>query len=242
MKNASRRLSLSVVSFGLLAATVLPGCYKTEMETQKARADKAEGDLAALKEQLTKSKSDLDTAKAQINQFRSGQLVTLVNGQPLGTDQISMTQPGVFVRNGTRQRPGSKVNFDNGRIADQQLVTLRDNGKPNFQGNVKNSRPDGDWLWYDPKGVPATKEVWKDGKLAQVFKATSVKGDAVTWKESSKAERESWFKSTAVVFNNLPELIRELDAAPAPAPKDPKADPKATDPKAKTPAKTPAKR
>jgi hypothetical protein len=242
MKNVSRRLSLTVVSFGLLTATVLPGCYKTEMETQKARADKAEGDLAAAKEQLTKSKAELDSAKAQINQSRSGQLVTLVNGQQAGTDQITMTQPGVFVRNGIRQRVGSKVNFDNGRIADQQLVTTRPDGKTNFQGNVKNSRPEGDWLWYDPKGNPATKEVWKDGKLAQVFRATAVKGDQITWKEMSKAEREAWFKSTGGVFSNLPELIRELDAAPAPAPKDPKADPKATDPKAKAPAKTPAKR
>ena len=216
MKIALCRPMFPVLALCLAAGSILSGCYKTEMETQKARADKAEGDLKAVTEQVAATKSNLDAERARANQAKRGQLVTIVNGQQAGYDEIAMTQPGQFVREGVRQRPGSKVMFTGGRIADQQLVVLRDNGKPNFQGNTRNSRPDGEWIWFDPKGMAANKEVWKDGKLAQVFNATAVKGDAVTWKERTKIEKEAWFKERAAVFNNLPELVRELDANPAP--------------------------
>jgi len=242
MKRLNSFAGTLILTAGLCAALTLPGCYKTEMETQKTRADKAEGDAKANAEKLAKAATDLEQAKAQLNQMRRGTLITLVNGQQAGTDEIIMTQPGVFVRSGSRQRVGSKVTFDNGRIADQQLTVQRETGKTNFTGSVRSSRPDGEWLWYDPKGVPAVKEVWKEGKLAQVFNAASVRGETVTWKELSKADREKWFRSTANIFSNLPELVRELDVAPAPAvPAKPDAAKPATGIPAKK-ATTPPKR
>ena len=240
MKIALCRPMFPVLALCLAAGSILPGCYKTEMETQKARADKAEGDLKAVTEQVAAMKTSLDAEKARASQAKRGQLVTIINGQQAGFDEIAMTQPGQFVREGVRQRPGSKVMFTAGKIADQQLVVLRDNGKPNFQGNTRNSRPDGEWIWFDPKGVAANKEVWKDGKLAQVFNATSVRGDVVTWKERTKAERDAWFKGTAAVFSNLPELVRELDAAPAPAAGAAKADATKPGTAGATPARTAA--
>lgn len=201
----------SVATFG--------GCYKSQMEAEKGRADAAEAKAKELEAKVATAEGAARQAQQQLQSLQQagtqGMLVTLVNGQEVGRDAIRSVGPGRFVRNGERWRPTSAVQFVNGVLADQVMKVNRDNGKPNFEGAVKNSRPDGDWIWYDREGRPSTKEVWKDGKLAETHTNTSRDPAKPTWRAQSRADRDTWFRNSQAVFASLPELIRELAPAPA---------------------------
>jgi outer membrane murein-binding lipoprotein Lpp len=140
----------------LSASLVLPGCYKAEAEKEKTRANTAEEKLKGLEAELSKAKSDIQAAamraqqaEAQFRTISSGAtLVTMVDGQPIGTDTIRFNGSS-FVRHGERRRSNGSVQFDNGRLADGAFTMNRDNGKKWFEGAVRMSRPEGEWIWYD---------------------------------------------------------------------------------------------
>ncbi|CAN5755306.1 hypothetical protein BH11PLA1_BH11PLA1_08270 [soil metagenome] len=156
---------------GMLA---LGGCYKAEADTQKARADKAEADLAAATTRMTdlnKQAEGMRIPAMKFQQMANGaRLGVYVNNAKVGTDELKWDETrGEFVRSGARVRSTSNVRFENGRLADQIMRVGRESGKPLVEGQVKNSRPDGDWIWYDTEGRPAFKETWKDGKLDALY-------------------------------------------------------------------------
>ncbi|MBX9736816.1 MAG: hypothetical protein K2X32_07810, partial [Phycisphaerales bacterium] len=170
MNRASGRTFASLIVCAAFSMSVLPGCYKSEMETQKARADAAEKKSAELEAQLATTKQQADSLRAPAQKFQAmsqgTKLGVYVNNQKVGTDELRWDDTrGEFVRNGARVRSTSLVRFDNGKLSDQMLKVGRESGKPLVEGMVKNSRPEGDWIWYNAEGKPVFKEVWKDGKL-----------------------------------------------------------------------------
>ena len=222
--NVERMESLARVAALLLCAAgaaSLSGCNKAELEAQKTRADASDQKVKQLEADLGKSKTDLaaamtraQQAESQLNVMRSGAvLVTMIDGKIDGRDTIRWdgTQ---FVRHGDRVRSNGVVKFDSGRVADQTMLINRESGKPWFTGATKNSRPDGEWIWFDKDGKPQTKEVWADGTLTDVQRASISREGKVTWAKLSKADRDAWAKSTSGTFVNLPELVRNT-AAPA---------------------------
>jgi len=224
----------ALVLFAAVAS--MGGCYKTEADTQKARADKAEAALAETNAKLEASNKKAADAQAIVARVQRARLVTIIDGKPVGSDEIALTASGEFVRSGNRIRPTSTIRYDNGKIADQPLSVTRDNGKLNFTGAVRNSRPEGDWIWFDKDGRPSVKEVWKDGKLSESAHATAIKpdpakGDQVTWKTMARTDRDKWLGTTAVIFANIPELIREAGAAPEPKKEEAKKAPAKATPK-----------
>lgn len=213
MKLASLRRLTALGIIGISCMAVMPGCYKTEMETQKARADKAEQDLAAAttkSESLQKQVESLRVPAMKYQQVAQGaKLGVYVNGAKIGTEDLRWDDTrGEFVRNGSRVRSTSVVRFENGRLSDQLLKVNRESGKPLVEGQVKNSRPDGDWIWYDAEGRPSIKEVWKDGKLDGLFQATISKPKAPT---TTKPAKTPTTKPAAAKPGTTP-------ATPAPAP------------------------
>ncbi|MFN9133760.1 MAG: hypothetical protein ACK5XO_13950 [Phycisphaerales bacterium] len=226
------RFTTMAAAIALAACLPMAGCYKSQYEEEKKKAEESgakvaelEKRLSALTSEANDAKSRATSAEAAIANLRTNgvNLVTLVNGQMAGTDQIRLAPNGQFVRHGNRVRSQSVIRFEDGRIADQVITVNRDDGKPNFTGAVKNSRPDGEWIWHDRQGRPATKEIWANGKIEKVQAGTIARDGKVTWRDMPKADRDRWFRDTAPVFANLPELIRETTVAatvtaPAPAP------------------------
>ncbi len=183
MNRASGRAFASLIVFAAFSMSVLPGCYKSEMETQKARADAAEKKSAELEAQLATTKQQADSLRAPAQKFQAmsqgAKLGVYVNNQKVGTDELRWDDTrGEFVRNGARVRSTSLVRFENGKLSDQMLKVGRESGKPLVEGMIKNSRPEGDWIWYNAEGKPVFKEVWKDGKLDGLFSATISKPKA----------------------------------------------------------------
>ncbi len=183
MTRASTSRIASLVLSAALALSVLPGCYKSEMEAQKTRADAAEKKAAELESQLATTKQQADTLRVPAQKFQAmsqnAKLGVYVNNQKIGTEELRWDETrGEFVRNGARVRSTSVVRFDNGKLADQMLKVGRESGKPLVEGMVKNSRPEGDWIWYNAEGRPTFKEVWKDGKLDGLYSATISKPKA----------------------------------------------------------------
>jgi hypothetical protein len=250
------RLTTFAAVLALSACLPMAGCYKSQFEEEKKKAEESgakvaelEKKLATLTSEANDAKSRASSAEAAISNLRTNgvNLVTLVNGQPVGTDQVRLSTNGQFLRHGNRVRSQSVIRFEDGRLADQVVTVNRDDGKPNFTGAVKNSRPDGEWIWHDRQGRPATKEIWANGKIEKVQAGTVARDGKVTWRDMNKADRDKWFRDTAPIFVNLPELIRETAVAatvttpaPTPAPAGSTKSPTKTGTKSGT--KTPAKK
>jgi hypothetical protein len=240
MRTPMVALASSMLMFTLLAG----GCYKSDFEREKKQREEGDAKIADLTTQLATARQQAEAANAKLNQFGGIinarargplKLATIANGTVDGTDEIEFDPSlGAFVRNGVRQRQTSAVKYERGRIADQVITISRSNGKPYITGATKGGSPDGEWLWYNADGKETNKEVWKEGKLVELWKATGVKDGKPSWTQQSKGERDSWFASKANLFMNFPELTRALGAAPTPPPPAPKETKPA-------PAKTPAK-
>lgn len=215
-----RPLAVLPLAFALAA---LPGCYKGQMEAEKVRADAAEAKARELEAQVQAAKAAGEQVRQQFEQLKAGgALVTIVGGQVDGRDQIRFVpERNEFVRHGTRVRKTSVVRYENGALADQRLTVTREDGKPNFEGDIRAQRPEGEWIWYSKDGKPATKEIWQAGRLTDVQNASIARDGKVTWKSVSKAERDAWARTTAPVFMNLPELIRDTTPPTPPAPPAP---------------------
>jgi len=206
------------------AGLAMPGCYKAEAEAQKTRANQADERIKSLEAELNTAKgsaqaamSKSQQAEATLRSMATGAvLVTLVNGQPVGTDTIRFNGSS-FVRHGERRRSNGSVQFDNGKVADGPMTANRDSGKKWFEGAVKNSRPDGEWVWYDRDGKATTRETWRDGRLAEVSKGSAGKAGQTAWTKMSKVERDAWARTTANTFINLPEFLRDTSAGTAAA-------------------------
>jgi outer membrane murein-binding lipoprotein Lpp len=234
-----------------LGVTTLTGCNKAELDKQTARANSAEDKVKSLEAENTKLKSDLQTqtsraqtAEGKLTSFAtSGSvLVTMIDGKVEGRDGIRYDGGSqVFVRHGSRERSNGTIRFENGKLADGPFSMNRDNGKAWFVGAIKNSRPDGEWIWNDRDGKPENKETWKDGKLVEVAKASVAKDGKVTWTKGAKADRDAWVKRTATTFINLPELVRDTSAASATADASGTTDTAAATPTVAKPKSTPTK-
>lgn len=239
-------MTKSIVLAVLLAAgTTLGGCYKSEFEAEKTKnaeletkIKQAESDAAQARAELTQIKQRMANFEPLIRAASSGlKLATYVNGVREGTDEVMLNSQGELVRHGMRTRDTSQIRFENGRVADQSITILSGTTKkPYITGTVKGSAPDGDWIWYNSEGKPANKEVWKDGKLLELYSAGAAGKDGQpTWKKLANSERDDWFKRKSAIFMNFPELRRELGTAPA-APTTPAA-PKTGAPTGTTPPK-----
>jgi hypothetical protein len=222
------------LSAAALAAVLFTsgGCYKSDYEAAQAAREEAERRAKELEAELTRVRSEASsnasratTAEQQVAAMRSGALATIVAGQEIGRDAIRWDGTR-FVRDGERVRitngvVNSRIRFTNGQLADQTITVLRDNGKPNFTGAIRNSRPDGPWLWHDSEGTPFKREIWKDGRLESVEDVTVARDGTITGRRVSSADRAAWVRLTAPVFINLPELIRDTSTPPAAPPTPP---------------------
>lgn len=230
----SRCVLLAMVAGLTLTAT---GCYKSDFEAAKKEAEEAKALVEKTKKDseaaVAAARQQAEQMVAQVrNQMSRGRVQYFVDGQDAGYDEVAFDQSrGVFVRNGSRVRGSTAVQFQMGRLADQNLSVVRDNGKPNFTGAIRNSRPDGEWMWFDSDGKPYKRETWADGKLQKVEDVTVARDGKQTFKA---ADRRAWATDTRGVFANFPELIRDT-SAPAAAPKPPAGSGSAASGAAKTP-------
>lgn len=223
------RLSATALAAVLLTAG---GCYKSAYEEAQAAREEAERRAKELEAELTRVRTEASsnasratTAEQQAVAMRAGALATIVAGQEIGRDAIRWDGTR-FVRDGERVRTtsgvvNSRIRYTNGQLADQTLTVLRDNGKPNFTGAIRNSRPDGPWLWHDSEGTPFKREIWRDGRLESVEDVTVARDGTISGRRVSAADRAAWVRLTAPVFINLPELIRDTSPPPAAPPTPP---------------------
>jgi len=227
------RLVCSCSLFLAAAVVVLPGCYKSQFETEKTRAEDLHKKSKEVQAQLDAAKRELGTAQARTQQLEAqlsglragGTLVSYIDGKPAGRESIRWdgTQ---WVRQGDSSRAGGTIKFDNGRLADQTLMVSQAGDKPWYTGAVKFGKPEGEWIWFDEGGKPHMREVWAAGRLVEVGKASTAKGP-LTWNKLGPKDREAWVKTTSAALRDLPELARETSA--------PVAAPTAAAPKAASP-------
>jgi len=230
-------LTLALVSVGTLT---LAGCYKTEYETEKTRADGLEKKSTEAQSSLDKTRTDLQaalgrvqTAESQLAASRAGgSLVTLVDGKPYAQDAVKWDGQR-WVRHGDCQRAGGTIRFDSGRLIDQPVMLVSPSGKPFVTGQIRASHPDGEWIWFDADGKPATKEAWKDARLTDLSRANNSTG-VLTWEKLGKKDRDAWARSSANTLRDLPELVRDTSPPPPPPPAAEKTKPAASTPKKTT--------
>ena len=224
------RMTRHAAAFALFAASalaILPGCYKSQYETEKTRGDDLEKKSKEAQSQVDALKRDLGAAQTRSQQLETqlsalragGSLVGFVDGKPTVREPIRWdgTQ---WVRHGDCARSGGTVKFENGRLADQTIMFNQPGGKPWYTGAIKFGKPDGEWIWFDDAGKPLMHEVWAAGRLAEVGKATTAKGP-VTWSKLAAKERDAWVKTTATALRDLPELSRDTTPPPPPAAESP---------------------
>lgn len=131
-------------------------------------------------------------------------------------EQVRRTPAGALVRHGTRTRlhaGGSvamTVRYDNGRIADQRLIAVDEKGDRLLEGEVRDQRPDGEWVW-SLAGTPIGRESWSRG----VLKDVSLRTRDGTWTTPDPAQRALWLNDRKAWFASMPELLREAPEAPA---------------------------
>lgn len=131
-------------------------------------------------------------------------------------EQVRRTPAGALVRHGTRTRlhaGGSvamTVRYDNGRIADQRLIAVDEKGDRLLEGEVRDQRPDGEWVW-SLAGTPIGRESWSRG----VLKDVSLRTRDGTWTTPDPAQRALWLNDRRAWFASMPELLREAPEAPA---------------------------
>lgn len=212
----------------LLPGFCAGGCYKSEYDAEKARTtelekrateqqaalDKATADLQAALNRATAAEGQLAAARS------SSRLVLLADGRP-GAEESIHWDGQRWVRHGECIRGGTTVRFDNGRLVDQSLVVTSAEGLPLVAGQVHNSAPDGEWIWFDAAGKPRTKEVWKERRLADVYRATTASG-VLAWERLGRRDREAWVNASENSLRDIPELRRDTSSPPAaPAPAKP---------------------
>jgi hypothetical protein len=232
--------AIAIASLATLL-TLSGGCYKSAMETEKARADAAETKATELESKVASLTKQVETMRVPAMKFdnisRGAKLAVYVDGQKIGEEQLRFDETkGEFVRNGTRSRSTSILRYENGKLSDQMMKVTRENGTMMVEGAIRNSRPDGDWIFYSAEGKPSIKETWKDGKLEGLFSASITKPkttttkpkttkpaagttttppatpaatEQVTWKALSKAERDERLRKTAAMFASIQELVRQ---------------------------------
>lgn len=131
-------------------------------------------------------------------------------------EQVRRTPAGALVRHGTRTRlhaGGSvamTVRYDNGRIADQRLIAVDEKGDRLLEGEVRDQRPDGEWVW-SLAGTPIGRESWSRGVLTDI----SLRTRDGTWTTPDPAQRALWLNDRKAWFASMPELLREAPEAPA---------------------------
>lgn len=208
---------LASLALGLTMLLPLTGCYKAEMEAQKARADGLDTKVKELEAAKAAAEQRAQTAQASVNQvngFRNGtaQLATVVNGTIVGVDTIRLVdgpQGPQFVKHGTRKRGTWSIVYSNGQLADQPFTMNRDSGTKYVEGNIKGGKADGEWIWYSKDGKAANRETFKDGKLQSVESASTAKDGKVSWKKMDKASSDKFWNDRLAVFAGIPELSRE---------------------------------
>ncbi|MFN7743052.1 MAG: hypothetical protein ACK5Q8_06385 [Phycisphaerales bacterium] len=131
-------------------------------------------------------------------------------------EQVRRTPAGALVRHGTRTRlhaGGSvamTVRYDNGRIADQRLIAVDEKGDRLLEGEVRDQRPDGEWVW-SLAGTPIGRESWSRGVLTDI----SLRTRDGAWTTPDPAQRALWLNDRRSWFASMPELLREAPEAPA---------------------------
>lgn len=202
---------------------LLAGCYKSQYESEKTRADGLQRRAEDAEKQANQSRSELASTQARVQELESqlssmragGALVAFIDGKPAVQDAIRW-DGSRWVRHGDSIRAGGTVRFENGHLADQTLfINHPRGGKPWYTGAVKLGKPDGDWIWFDDNGRPPTAK----GPL--------------TWTRLGEKDRAAWVRTSSLSLADLPELAR--DTAPPPA--TPAASAKPAGGEAKKPAR-----
>jgi hypothetical protein len=133
-------------------------------------------------------------------------------GSVYALEQVRRTPAGALVRHGTRTRlhPGGTVamtvRYDNGRLADQRLIAVDEKGDRLLEGEVRDQRPDGEWVW-SMAGTPIGRESWSRGVLRDL----SLRTREGTWTTPDPAQRALWLNDRRGWFASMPELIRDVD-------------------------------
>ena len=204
---------LAVVTAAALLST-LSGCYKSDWEKEKTRADGLQAELDKAKGDLTKANSQVQATADAINRLRTtgGSLVTIVDGREAGRDGIMLSQNGTFVKNGARIRGANSVNYVNGNLADGPFILKRESApdKNYIVGNVKGGKADGEWLWHDSTGKLVNKQTFAGGKQVSVEAVTIAKDGKATYKKLDKAAADKFFNDRKNVFINIPEFSWSL--------------------------------
>lgn len=193
--------------------TCLSGCYKSDWDKEKARADGLQTELDKTKADLTKANTQVQTASDTMSRLRSSgtSLVTFIDGKEAGKDGIVLSQNGYFVKHGARIRGVNAVSYTNGALTDGPIALKRESApdKPYVNGFVKGNRADGEWMWYDTAGKLLNKQTFTNGKQVSVEAATTARDGKVTWKKLDKAAADKFFNDRKNVFINIPEFIWE---------------------------------
>ncbi len=238
--SALSRYTLFRVLLIVPSVLLLAGCYKSQYESEKTRADGLQRRAEDAEKQANQSRSELASTQARVQELESqlssmragGALVAFIDGKPTVQDAIRW-DGSRWVRHGDCIRAGGTVRFENGHLADQTLfINHPRGGKPWYTGAVKLGKPDGDWIWFDDNGRPNMRERWEAGRLVEVSKATTAKGP-LTWTRLGEKDRAAWVRTSSLSLADLPELAR--DTAPTPA--TPAASAKPAGGEAKKPAR-----
>jgi hypothetical protein len=204
---------LAVVTAAALLST-LSGCYKSDWEKEKARADSLQTDLEKARGDLNKANAQVQTSVDAMNRLRTSgtSLVTIVDGKEIGRDGIILSSSGYFVKNGPRVRGMNSVNYTNGSLTDGPFVLRRESApdKNYIVGNVKGNKADGEWLWHDSTGKLVNRQTFANGKQVSVEAVTVGKDGKVSYKKLDKAAADKFFNDRKNVFINVPEFSWSL--------------------------------
>ncbi|HZW05977.1 MAG TPA: hypothetical protein VFF65_02545 [Phycisphaerales bacterium] len=191
--------------------TTLAGCYKSDWEKEKSRADSLQTEVDKAREELKKATAAAQTAADNMNRLRTGtSLVSIVDGKRF-EDGIALTNDGFFVKNGLRVRGANSVRYTMGALTDGPIALKREKypDKPYVQGFVKNNRADGEWTWYDTTGKLVNRQIFANGKQVSVEAATVARDGKVTYRKLDKAAADKFFDARKDVFINIPEFYWE---------------------------------
>jgi outer membrane murein-binding lipoprotein Lpp len=200
----------ALTTAALLTCLSAGGCYKSDWDKEKARADALQSDLEKTKLDLAKVNGEVQAAKDAAMRMQRGTLVTVVDGKEAGRDSIVyIPQGGYFVKSGARMRGANTISYTNGMLTDGPFALKREASpdKPWIVGNVKNNRPDGEWMWYDTSGKVVNKQTFANGKQVSVEAASTAKDGKVTWKKLDNTAANKFFNDRKIMFVNIPEFV-----------------------------------
>lgn len=202
----------AVVTAAALLAS-LSGCYKSDWDNEKKRADSLQAELDKSKADLSKANAQVQTASDTMTRLRNSgtSLVTIIDGKQAGQDGIVLGPANYFIKHGPRVRGVNAISYTNGALTDGPITLKREKSpdKPYIQGSVRNNRAEGEWMWYDSTGKLVHKQTFAGGKQVSVEAATVAKDGKVTWKKLDKAAADRFFDARKDVFINIPEFIWE---------------------------------